>query len=456
MLQGGHNESRKSKPTINEKNPQTQVSGEDGGARTGSRANRPGSCLQARRDCASSTVQVEAEVPSERDCGSQRDQARPESQRGSTGHRTEGRDRTTVTGIVGDFDRTAGNEKKESLGLDGPLYGRHLTKEQRQTLMSFIDELRLHNSVEEICKALEIHPRSYYRWKSGSLKSQHGGGGGRNKITPLEESRVVALAKKHPDWHCRRIAYHLEKKAKVFIGKTKVAEIMKAHGLNHPFEQKIPITQLIPDDMLLHEPWRPNYIWGMDWTWVNVNGKFMFLLVLLDWYSRKILSWGLYHQITQMEVVTVVTEAVITENIDQLPHGSLKPIVVADHGSANTARYARANIEIQGLKLWLSGIGRPTGNARTERVIGTLKREEINLQEQYAEETEAKVSIGKAIWDYNFNRPNQGNGGFAPNSVHHMGRAELMRRRANARQQAQALRRKHWERESSPSNHLLT
>ncbi len=456
MIKGGHNESRKSKPTSSEENPQTQVSREDGGARARSRANRPGVRLQARRDSASATVEMEAKVPTERDCGAQGNQAGSEDPRRSQDFRTASRDGAAVTSTVGDVDRTAGNEKKESLGLDGPLYGRHLTKQQRETLMLFIDESRSCKSVEEICKALEIHPRSYYRWKTGSLKSQHGGGGGRNKIMPLEESRVVALAKKRPDWHCRRIAYHLEKKAKVFIGKTKVAEIMKAHGLNHPFEQKVPITQLIPGDMLLHEPWRRNYIWGMDWTWVNVNGKFMFLLVLLDWYSRKILSWGLYHKITQMEVVTVITEAVITENIDRLPHGSLKPIVVADHGSANTAKYTRSNIEIQGLKLWLSGIGRPTGNARTERVIGTLKREEINLQEQYAEETEAKVSIGKSIWDYNFNRPNQGNGGFAPNSVHHMGRAELAKRRANARQQTQTLRRKHWEQESSPSSHSLT
>ena len=322
--------------------------------------------------------------------------------------------------------------------------------------MTFIDEARAHKSLVAICKALELHPRSYYRWKSGNMKSHHGGGGGQNKITPREEQRVVRLSKKHPDWHCRRIAYHLEQKSKVFIGKTKVAEIMKVHGLSHPFESNPAKFVQVPEDMLLHEPWRKNYVWGMDWTWVNVNGKFMFLLVLLDWYSRKILSWGLYRQITQHQVVTVVTEAVAIERIDLLPVTALKPIVVADHGSANCAKYTKNNIEVQGLKLWLSGIGRPTGNARTERVIGTLKREEINLQEQYATEAEAKTSIATAIWDYNFNRPNQGNGGFAPNAVHHSGRRKMMERRLNARQQAQELRRKHWEQKSSPSADLLT
>jgi putative transposase len=288
------------------------------------------------------------------------------------------------------------------------------------------------------------------------MKAHHGGGGGRNKVTPLEEKRVVALAKEHPDWRCRRIAYHLEKNARVFIGKTRVAEIMKAHGLNHPFERGAKKPVLVPADMLLHEPWRKNLLWGMDWTWVTVNGQFMYLLVLLDWYSRKILSWGLYHQITQVQVVTVVTEAVAIEQIDLLPADALKPFVVADHGSANAAKYTKHNIEIQGLRLWLCGIGRPTGNARTERVIGTLKREEIHLQEQYATEQEAKNSIASAINDYNFNRPNQGNGGFAPNSVHHMGRFELMKRRERARQKARELRIKHWEQEPSPSMHLLT
>ena len=101
------------------------------------------------------------------------------------------------------------------------------------------------------------------------------------------------LAKKFPEWHCRRIAYTLEKKAVAFIGKTKVAEIMKAHGLNHPFERQSAKPAIPPADMLLHEPWRKNLTWGMDWTWVNVNDRFMFLLVLLDCTSsnRPVRRW---------------------------------------------------------------------------------------------------------------------------------------------------------------------
>lgn len=452
MVKGSHNESGK----IRKEKAHASVGRENGGASAGSRARRRKCCLPQGKHRASAAIAVEAEVLAGRNRGPKRDQARSTSEGRSGDRGDEGRDRATHASAARDDDRTPSNEKKESLGLEGPLYGRHLTKAQREALTEFIDASRATESLKTICAHLEIHVRSYYRWKQGNLKPNHGGGGGLNKITSLEEKRVVALAKKHPAWRCRRLAYHLEKTANVFIGKTKVAEILKAHGLNHPFEQKAARPVLEPADMLLHEPWRKNLLWGMDWTWITVDGRFMFLLVLLDWYSRKILAWSVHPTITKLQVVALVTDAVAAERLDLLPQETMKPIVVADHGSANAAKYTKHNIEIQGLRLWLSGIGRPTGNAQTERVIGTLKREEINLQEQYANETEAKNSIATAIWDYNFNRPNAGNGGFSPNAVHQIGRSELTKRRTRARQKAEELRRKHWEQESSSSTPSLT
>lgn len=294
-----------------------------------------------------------------------------------------------------------------------------------------------------ICEVLELNRRAVYRWKAGSAsKDRHGGGGGKNRIKPAEEKKVVRLAKKFPHFRCRRIAYELERSAQAFIGKTKVAEILKKHGLNHEFvrgKAKHPAK-----DHLDFEPRAKNLVWGTDWSWVRVDGAFMFLLVVIDWYSRKIVSWSLNPTITSQIVVAAITDAVAIERIDQIPEGHLKPRVIADHGSANISKYTRSNIEVQGLKLWLSGIRRPTGNGRTERVIGTLKREEINLQDEYASEQEAQRRIASTIRDYNFRRPNLGNGGFAPNTVHQMGRGPLMKRRKEAREHAAEMRRSYW------------
>lgn len=348
------------------------------------------------------------------------------------------------------LDRVAITQKKRELGLHGNLRGRHLPVAQRTKLLKIIKEAKTAGtSLEESCCVLELNARAVYRWRCGKHPSpRHGGGGGKNKITPLEENRIVRLAKRFPQLRCRRLAYELERSAIAFVGKSTVAEVLKKHGLNHEFVRGIKKPIEPPAEILLHEPWAPNLLWGMDWTWVRIAARFWFLLVIVDWYSRKIVAWGLFQQITRFEVVATVTDAVAAEKIDQLPAGAMKPRIVADHGSANIASYTRSNIEIQGLDLWLSGIGRPTGNARTERTIGTLKHEEINLQYEYIDENEARTRIGKTIQDYIFRRPNAGNGGFAPIMVHMFGRKYMIERRENARQLTQNRRRNFWDQET--------
>lgn len=425
----------------------SKKSGDDRPVSTGGGTTRKYSgAVSPRGDSADPVLRMEKKVQRGRDPGPDIAQARAKN-KGSGKDSTQRRKQAAKGCADRILDRTLAAEKKRELGLHGDLRGRHLSDAIRKSLLAEIsDAVQKGESFEAVCRVLQVNPRAVYRWKSGSTgKAVHGGGGGKNRVTQLEEKRVVALAKKFPEWRCRRIAYELERISKVFIGKTKVAEILKEHGLNHEFirGQKKPV--LVPGDLLLHEPWKKNLLWGMDWTYLRIADRFWYLLVLLDWYSRKILAWGLFPQITQFEVVAIVTDAVATEQIDRLPDGTMKPRLVADHGSANTATYTKNNIKIQGLELWLSGIGRPTGNARTERVMGTLKREEINLQSQYENEREARQKISAAIWDYNFRRPNAGNGGFAPNSVHLQGRSALTERRKQCRQKTENQRRRHWE-----------
>lgn len=421
----------------------------DGGASARGRKNRAIKSLPPRRNRASSTLTMEREVSQRRNCIVKTDEDWPQAKSRSSNNRFTKRQRTSERGTFRDEYRASIDSKKKELGLEGDLRNRHLSKNLREKLLELIQWALSEDSslsVTDACKILEINSRAYYRWIKGSLSSPSGGGG-KNKITHLEEKRIVSMAKKNPEWHCRKIAYQLEKKALAFVGKTKVAEIMKKHGINHPFIQNIRPPMVLPGDMLLHEPWRKNLLWGMDWTWVNVGERFMYLLVLVDWYSRKILSWSLNQSITRFEVVALVTNAVAQENIDQLPKEILRPIVVADHGSANTAEHTKNNIEVLGLHLWLCGIGRPTGNARTERTIGTLKNEEIKLQERYENEDEAFERIKNKILEYNFERPNAGNGGFAPNAVHVSGRHELMLRRKKTRQTTEKRRRIYWEKQ---------
>jgi transposase InsO family protein len=413
--------------------------------------------LSSGRDQSLPICTVASESQRRNDRGPQTDETQELEERSRTDS-YERRDQSVEGSSLRIDYRTSAIEKKRQLGLSGQLKGKHLSRKIRKTLLNIIAEARqAGESLASICTVLEVNPRAVYRWSKIPLdESVRRGGGGFNKITPKEEYRVVAHAKVWEQRRCRRIAYDLERGKLINIGKTKVAEILKKHGLNHQFIRGLKRDKIIPQEMLSHEPWRKNLLWGMDWTWLHVGDRFEYLLVIIDWYSRMIVAWELFRQITSQEVVAVVTDAVAQQEIDLLPQGALKPRLVADHGSANISSYTRSNIEVQGLELWLSGVGRPTGNARTERVIGTLKWEEIDLQECYQDHREARSRIDTMISDYNYERPNIGNGGFAPAAVHAQGRGKLFTERLRARQMTRNERITYWNQRGSESTSDLS
>jgi|GEM_PF-5231785 len=133
MLQRGHNE--RSKEKANKKN-----SGENGGVGARSRAPGRKRCVPPGKHSTGTAITVEAKVPSKRYRGLKGHQARSKAKRRSSDGRTESRKRSACTSLTRNFNRTCCNEKKESLGLEGPLYGRHLTKTQREALRAFVDE----------------------------------------------------------------------------------------------------------------------------------------------------------------------------------------------------------------------------------------------------------------------------------------------------------------------------
>ena len=111
--------------------------------------------MQTRGYCSGADVPVEAEVPSGRDIELEGHQAWSKAEDGSRNCRAKDGNGALVTGTSRNIDRAASDEKKESLNLAGALFGRHLQKVQRLELLSFIDEWRLHKSVEEICKIVK-------------------------------------------------------------------------------------------------------------------------------------------------------------------------------------------------------------------------------------------------------------------------------------------------------------
>jgi putative transposase len=154
---------------------------------------------------------------------------------------------------------------------------------------------------------------------------------------------------------------------------------------------------------------RPNQAWAADITYIPMQKGFLYLVVILDWYSRCILAWRLTNSLENDFCLEALQEA--------LKQG--KPeIFNTDQGSQFTSGEFIALLESQGIRVSMDGAGSYNDNLFVERFWRTLKYEEVYLK-AYADATEAKKEIGRYIRFYNRERPHQALGYKTPAEEYH-------------------------------------
>jgi putative transposase len=142
---------------------------------------------------------------------------------------------------------------------------------------------------------------------------------------------------------------------------------------------------------------RPNQVWAADITYIPMQKGFMYLVVILDWYSRHILAWRLSNTLENDFCLEALREA--------LQKGRTE-IFNTDQGSQFTSQEFIALLENQGIRVSMDGSGSYTDNLFVERFWRTLKYEEVYLK-AYPDAREARTEIGRYIQFYNTARPHQ-------------------------------------------------
>lgn len=142
----------------------------------------------------------------------------------------------------------------------------------------------------------------------------------------------------------------------------------------------------------------PNQVWGTDITYVRANGIWFYLVAIMDWYSRYVLSWKLSK--------SLVTEFCI-EALGEALEIALPEIHNSDQGSQFTAQeYLELLKRHQTIRISMDGRGRCFDNIFTERLWRTVKHEEVYLKD-YNSFDEAEESLGKYFIVYNTKRLHQ-------------------------------------------------
>ena len=142
---------------------------------------------------------------------------------------------------------------------------------------------------------------------------------------------------------------------------------------------------------------KPNQVWTADITYIRLAQGFIYLVAVMDWYSRYVLSFKISNTLTADFCVEALEDA-LRKGVPEISN--------TDQGSQFTSdEYTRMLIE-RGIKISMDSKGRAFDNIFIERLWRNVKYEEVYLK-QYRTVTEAKIQLGRYFEFYNQERPHQ-------------------------------------------------
>ena len=154
---------------------------------------------------------------------------------------------------------------------------------------------------------------------------------------------------------------------------------------------------------------RPNQVWAADITYIPMPRGFMYLVAVMDWHSRKVLSWRLSNTMEAGFCVEALEEAL-------MKHG--KPeIFNTDQGSQFTSEAFTDVLKDAHVRISMDGKGRWVDNVFIERLWRSLKHEEVYLK-AYEDVADARAGIGAWIEYYNSERRHQSLNRLTPGEVY--------------------------------------
>ena len=198
------------------------------------------------------------------------------------------------------------------------------------------------------------------------------------------------------------------------VGRRHVATLMKRMGTvalyrrpttSHP----TPGQQIYPYLLRQLMITRPNHVWAMDITYVPMARGFVSLVVVLDWFSRKVLAWRLS--------ITLETGPCLEALSDALARYGPPEIMNTDQGSQFTSGAFIQALQTAQIAISMDGKGAWRDNVVVERLWRTIKYEEVYLR-AYGSVSEARSSLARYLAFYNRCRPHSALDGQTPDQVY--------------------------------------
>jgi putative transposase len=244
--------------------------------------------------------------------------------------------------------------------------------------------------VHRQCELLSLARSSYYYQGRGEQ---------------AENARVMRLIDdvftRHPYYGSRRIAAVLRRQGEV-VNRKRVQRLMRVMGLDAispgpKLSQAHPEHRVYPS-LLRNVPIvRPNQVWSTDITYIRLRHGFVYLVAILDWFSRYVLSWELSTSLETAFCLTALERALQQAKPD---------IFNSDQGSQFTSLACTSVLEAAGIAISMDGRGRVFDNIFVERLWRSVKYEKVYLND-WLEVCEARIGLTEYFGEYNDERPHQ-------------------------------------------------
>lgn len=270
-------------------------------------------------------------------------------------------------------------------------------------------------SVEESCEILKLRRARYYGWmRKEDLEDQRPGPKhAPHKLLEEEKEAILECARdeKYADLHHRKLAIKASEDGKVQASSSTFYRIMKTISLISKAgmrrkESKKPEL----------EATCPNQIWQWDLTYLRVKKFFMYLVAIIDRYSRKIVGYHLSFTQTAEDVKKAWDLALEKEGLLGREDTRM-PLAFSDHGGQMRAKSIRQFFKDLGIVQEFSRYQTPEDNALMEVWFKTIKYEKL-YQEEVEDACQIRERVEGFIDYYNNERLHQGIGYVTPQQKH--------------------------------------
>lgn len=273
-----------------------------------------------------------------------------------------------------------------------------LSVDQKRSLIN-CDDWKI--SVRRQCELIELNRSSlYYAPVQVSVE------------TLRIMNRIDEIYMAYPFYGKRRIATVLQREG-ILIGFEKAATLMKKMGLaalypKRNLSKRNQAHKIYPYLLRGLPIVYANHVWSADITYIRMRGGFMYLIAVIDWFSRYVLGWALSNTLATDFCLEALEMAFVYGQPD---------IFNTDQGCQFTSEEFTGMLIAREIKISMDGRGRALDNVFIERLWRSLKYERVYLND-YGTVAELKTGVREYFEFYNNVRPHQSLGYLSPVEVY--------------------------------------